>query len=228
MTNSVIVSKTKREDDDEVMKGKETNELFGVRICPIDPLNRSFGTHTSRYPLDISYHKRFTRKPILKLNSKTKQKIETEPIKYDEPLKIEHVNITSEKDSNQGVKWCVLHVREYDITIGDNPSVQHGVPLSLDWCYVNLGVVDVDEFEQKRGPRRLANQMMMSRKVRISRLKYSCEITSEELTKHEQEIRKAKSARMRTNAYPPVVHDVQVFVQSAIRKSKRLFGKKTI
>jgi len=49
--------------------------------------------------------------------------------------------------STNSVGFGSLAFREYPIIMGDNPSVSEGVPLALDWDYVNEYDVTIDNYE---------------------------------------------------------------------------------
>ena len=48
------------------------------------------------------------------------------------------------------VSFSTVAVRNYDITIGDSPSVSSGIPLSLDWTFVEEAPSSLDEYECNR------------------------------------------------------------------------------
>ncbi|KAI2507217.1 hypothetical protein MHU86_7174 [Fragilaria crotonensis] len=53
------------------------------------------------------------------------------------------------------VSFSTVIVRNYDITIGDSPSVSSGIPLSLDWTFVEDTPSSLDDHEINRfGQRR--------------------------------------------------------------------------
>jgi hypothetical protein len=53
------------------------------------------------------------------------------------------------------VSFSTVAVRDYDITIGDSPSVSSGIPLSLDWTFVDDTLSWIDDHEINRfGQRR--------------------------------------------------------------------------
>merc|ERR1712038_1905772 len=51
----------------------------------------------------------------------------------------------------QNVKFTNIYIREYQRTLGDNPAVSSGPPLSLDWEYdPNEKILSVDDYEQEK------------------------------------------------------------------------------
>lgn len=50
----------------------------------------------------------------------------------------------------RNVSFSEIHIREYDVCVGDNPSCSIGPPISLDWTYRNTTVISVDDHEANR------------------------------------------------------------------------------
>jgi hypothetical protein len=61
-----------------------------------------------------------------------------------------------------GVVFHEVLIRNYSQTIGDNPSVSYGPPISLDWDYEEVEPISLEEYEKSRGPRRNTRQMMLN------------------------------------------------------------------
>merc|ERR1711907_760364 len=47
----------------------------------------------------------------------------------------------------RSVSFSNVQVREYDLCLGDNPSVTQGAPVSLDWSYKTEASYQLDEYE---------------------------------------------------------------------------------
>ena len=209
---------------------KETSKFFGVRVEPMDPFDRSFHSHTAKNPLDVSYHKIFTRKPILKRRETKEYETKANELEFENSnmqfdcTVAAPIDRISKKDK-KSVKWNVLHVREYDVTIGDNPCVSYGPPISLDWCYMNLGTIDVEEYESNRDPRRSMRQMMMNYYFRKNLLIYTCGLTKEEMKKAAKIVKKVRMGRAITNAMPTPIRLLEDMKESAVRKTKRALGR---
>lgn len=65
--------------------------------------------------------------------------------------------------------FSTLEIREYHVTIGDNPGGKQGPPLSLDWDYCEDRTVkiDIDRYEKMRPPRRKKHEMYMPGSIRM-------------------------------------------------------------
>ena len=97
------------------------------------------------------------------------------------------------------VSFHKIHIRQYQLCIGDNPSCSKGPPLAIAWDYNDIGCVDVEEFETMRPTRRHNQNLLMPPSTRIdilTEIGYSPSqimkvIKSVKLCKHQRE----KSAR---------------------------------
>ena len=66
----------------------------------------------------------------------------------------------------EGVTWDRLEIREYGRTVGDNPSVSAGPPLTLSWQYRMAFDGTVDDYEEERPDRRKGKEMAVPRYIR--------------------------------------------------------------
>lgn len=66
------------------------------------------------------------------------------------------------------ITFTTLEIREYKITLGDNPGGSHGPPISLDWDYrkSQTQVTTLDEYEDSRPPRRSRPEMHIANDIR--------------------------------------------------------------
>jgi hypothetical protein len=120
-----------------------------------------------------------------------------------------------------GVVFHEVQIRCYEQTIGDNPSVSYGPPISLDWAYEEVEPINLDEYENSRGPRRNTRQMMLNYYNRKNLLTWRFGATEEEMKAAEKEVKKIKSQRSLTKAMLPA-QKLEEVIQSIARKTKRL------
>lgn len=64
--------------------------------------------------------------------------------------------------STNSVSFSTIQIRSYDLTIGDSPSVSSGIPLSLDWHFVEFEEIPVQDYEEDRARRRSGNSLKLS------------------------------------------------------------------
>ena len=61
--------------------------------------------------------------------------------------------------STKNVGFHQVNLRFYEQCAGDNPSVNYGSPVALDWEYYELGAIDLDAYEVLRGEPREPRRM---------------------------------------------------------------------
>mmetsp|Transcript_18727 Transcript_18727/g.22955 ORF Transcript_18727/g.22955 Transcript_18727/m.22955 type:complete len:304 (-) Transcript_18727:2740-3651(-) len=124
------------------------------------------------------------------------------------------------------VSFTNVEVREYDRTIGDNPSCMSGPPISLDWSYSNVSEVSVDENEKIRDMRRrrIKNPTRMAKHKRLEILKNDLGYSEEEIKAATTEKKQIQRSRSLTNFVSPLWR-VEHAAQSAKRKIARALKK---
>ena len=100
------------------------------------------------------------------------------------------------------VTFDVVQIREYELTIGDNPSVSSGAPISLSWCYYpECQIISLDEYESERElSRRDKCEMRMPHNIRRDILMDEWGISSLEYFDRMRNIIDSKEQRNRTIA----------------------------
>jgi hypothetical protein len=98
------------------------------------------------------------------------------------------------------VQFLAVEIREYSQTLGDNPSVSYGPPISLDWEYDSLTPIPLDDFEAGRGKRRNLRQMMLNYYQRINVLQHILGFSEKELNAAQKAAEKIKGQRAMTKA----------------------------
>lgn len=127
---------------------------------------------------------------------------------------------------NASVAFGSILIRSYSQTLGDNPSVSYGPPIQLDWNYEEHEPMDVDHYEDNRPPRRSPRQMVLSYYHRKNVLTWKYGVSEEELKTTKKQIKREKMLRHLTVTALPIMH-VEAAVESAARKAKRFFAKKS-
>ena len=131
---------------------------------------------------------------------------------------------TSLPKSDSKVEFRDITVRDYPMTIGDNPCVSYGTPVSLDWDYEEKQPLDLDLYEAERGTRRSLRQMNINYYQRRNILIHKCGFTEEEVQQAKREAKKTKNQRALTSVFVPF-GKIEEAGESIIRKTKRAFQR---
>ena len=139
------------------------------------------------------------------------------------------VTITEDDDESRrkrqlNVGFAQVCIREYDQTLGDNPSVSYGPPISLDWGYVERDPMCIDQYEAYRAPRRSLRQLCMNYYTRRNLLMWKYQVEEKEIKAATKQADKAKRGRAVTKYLLPY-SKLEDFVTSAGRKAKRVVVK---
>uniref|UniRef100_A0A7S4VQH3 Uncharacterized protein n=1 Tax=Ditylum brightwellii TaxID=49249 RepID=A0A7S4VQH3_9STRA len=126
----------------------------------------------------------------------------------------------------RNISFSKLEIREYAITLGDNPCVRRGPPVSLDWKYSDRGSMCLEEYESTRVPRRSRNKLVLSYGARQLRLIKEAGFTMNDLKEATKDVQRMKQKRKNTYALLPIAK-VEEAVESAGRKMKRLIKSRS-
>ena len=111
-----------------------------------------------------------------------------------------------EEGIKPSVSFTNLEIREYDMTLGDNPSCSYGPPVSLGWDYRDAEVVPVEKYERARAkkcPRRSTRQLVLSHNVRKYLLLKTAGYSKAELREAMKEVERIKNQRAITDLLLP-------------------------
>lgn len=132
-----------------------------------------------------------------------------------------HNNNTNHTMKNRTVSFSQIHVRDYEITVGDNPGGLQGTPVSLGWQYQQHAAIPVSEYEQHRPQRRSRQELYLPCGARQDMLLHSGGLSRSEVVAAEAAADKIRKQRARTKAWIPL-QTLEVLIESATRKAKRM------
>ena len=98
----------------------------------------------------------------------------------------------------KNVSWHKLEIREYGRTVGDNPSVSGGPPITLSWTYNMAFEGSVDAYENDRPARRVGKEMAVPRYLREIMLCEEWGCSNREIANAVREILAIKQQRRTT------------------------------
>jgi len=107
----------------------------------------------------------------------------------------------------RNVSFCSVNVREYDRTVGDNPSCRSGPPLSLDWSYSKkYENKDLEEYELERSSTRVKqkSKLHVNKYKRRNLLSFHWGHTEEELKEARRNTKKMQRQRSVTKLMLPL------------------------
>lgn len=145
---------TERTDDtfepEEIPEEKVEVEAGDITCRGVDVLNRLDGAATKLMP-SIEEDEDFEL-PSDRVLKPSSQFALLPPPREESPA-IRHRRL---QGGVKSVGFGTVNIREYERTVGDNPAVSSGSPISLGWAYNEVVKVDVDTYEmlvRKQGPR---------------------------------------------------------------------------
>ncbi|OEU10049.1 hypothetical protein FRACYDRAFT_263937 [Fragilariopsis cylindrus CCMP1102] len=110
----------------------------------------------------------------------------------------------------RNVSFGTMQIRQYNVTISDNPSCSHGPPIQLSWEY-DKGkeiIVSVESYEESRttdgdNPRREHDQLLLSFHERHFLLIKQGRCSKREIKRTMKEVKRVKRERMVTDLFLP-------------------------
>lgn len=123
----------------------------------------------------------------------------------------------------KNVSFGSIVIRQYSVSLGDNPTCSYGFPVQLDWRYKEVGTISVDEYEDAIGPRRRRSmrQLVLSSHDRRDMLK-AAGYSLTEMQQAQRSVNIAKRQRAASLVTSPA-SQVTVALQGAV---KRIFKRK--
>jgi hypothetical protein len=123
------------------------------------------------------------------------------------------INESSSSSSLQPrVTFSAVEFHTHGLILGDNPSVSVGPPLAISWKAVESKILDLEEYETSRPPRRERRDLVVPRSIRVNWLRAQGYARGE-LTEVENEIKQIKKHRL-TNARKGLWEKVREVVRS--------------
>lgn len=142
---------------------------------------------------------------------------------------IRHKSLDSSCGGNKmhrSVSFHSVDIREYDRTIGDNPSCRSGPPLSLDWSYSKKyeKPKSLDEYEKEREPERVNHfhKLHVNKYRRKNLLAFNWGHSEDEMKDARKETRKLQRQRSMTQMLLPIhlAEEAYISVKSFISKKR--------
>jgi hypothetical protein len=123
----------------------------------------------------------------------------------------------------RNVSFSNISMRNYPLTLGDNPSVSCGPPTTLDWEFEEAEELSLDDYENNRAPRRKPREMLLNYYQRKAILENSGH-SEEEIKRARRQAERSKRQRNTTKEMVQFMR-VEDAVQSVGRTTKRALKK---
>jgi hypothetical protein len=120
------------------------------------------------------------------------------------------------------VSFGVISIREYERTVGDNPSVTSGPPISIGWSYMPSFEAAVDEYETSRPCRRTKREFYLPSDLRKDLLLNEWGYTVEEVRRAKREATYIQYHREKSAYQGLLSEKAQELAESTRRKVNRL------
>lgn len=125
----------------------------------------------------------------------------------------------------RNVSFHAVNVRQYDRTIGDNPSCRSGPPLSLDWGYSKENEKCLDEYELERSSSRAKSlsKIHVNKYKRRNLLAFQWGHSEEEMKEARDSTKKLQRQRSITQMLLPVhkAEEAMIGIKNFIKKKKK-------
>jgi hypothetical protein len=118
------------------------------------------------------------------------------------------------------VSFGDVHMRSYDQTLGDNPSVSYGPPISLDWKFLELPSLSLEQYEATKKPPRKPRDMVLNYYNRKHLLAWKFGFSEAEIKQASRDADRCKRERAVTRALLPT-RKLEDLFESAKRKAAR-------
>jgi hypothetical protein len=122
------------------------------------------------------------------------------------------INESSSSSLQPSVTFSALEFHTHKLILGDNPSVSVGPPLAMGWKAVESEILDLEDYETSRPPRRERRDLVVPRSTRVTWLRNEGYARSE-LAEVENEIKVIKKHR-RANARKGLWEKVREVISS--------------
>lgn len=91
------------------------------------------------------------------------------------------------RQSRHAVSFGVIHIREYERTVGDNPACSSGPPISLGWGYIPTRMYKLEEYESAKPIKRTKRQFYLPASKRHDILVQEWRFTLDDIRKARRE-----------------------------------------
>jgi len=136
--------------------------------------------------------------------------------------RLSNCNSSYMSDVDRSVSFHKVEIREYNMTIGDNPSSRMGPPVGISWKHRNEVSMSLNDYEDVRGERRTLKEMFLPRERKYDIIKESG-VPNKQIASTIRQVNRIKNQRIQTANNATKFQKFEEGFESAIRKIKRFF-----
>ncbi|CAJ1946310.1 unnamed protein product [Cylindrotheca closterium] len=125
----------------------------------------------------------------------------------------------------KSVRFTDIQIRDYERTVGDNPSCSSGPPICIGWAHGQTRFVNIDSYEHSRSARRTQRKLVLNRQNREALLAYWAVPVNEIVEAIRGNVR-VKNQRRQTVTNLGKVEKLEEAFESAARKLKKTLLKR--
>ena len=124
------------------------------------------------------------------------------------------------------VSFTQVHVRAYDMTLGDHPACVTGTPVTLDWQYLQHEPLHLEQYEQQQQYKKPQEAQARNTEVmRLGSFERECILkdagfSRKEMQQARQQVDKQKRQRSQTVSWLPLM-PLEELIQRAKRKLQK-------
>uniref|UniRef100_A0A7S4EEK0 Uncharacterized protein n=1 Tax=Pseudo-nitzschia australis TaxID=44445 RepID=A0A7S4EEK0_9STRA len=122
-------------------------------------------------------------------------------------------------EKKKKVNFTVIHIRDYERVVGDNPSCTIGPPVGIGWKYGKTRVIDIETFEVARSYKKLSSHLILTREEREALL-LNWGASFHDIVEAVRSNLKIKNQRRQTVTNLGKVERIEEAFESATRKLK--------
>ena len=130
-------------------------------------------------------------------------------------------------NTNKNVRFETVEIIECPITIGDNPSVSSGVPLTIEWDCQKRTKLAVEFFENHRPPRRTNKKLLRIKSKQRERLLRKIGFTLQEIDEATYEADYAREQRYETIREVEEENQVSTTTSKSSKRTKSVDAEPT-
>mmetsp|Transcript_15955 Transcript_15955/g.39113 ORF Transcript_15955/g.39113 Transcript_15955/m.39113 type:complete len:560 (+) Transcript_15955:110-1789(+) len=124
------------------------------------------------------------------------------------------------KSKRKAVRFNDIQIRDYERTVGDNPSCSSGPPICIGWAHGSTRFVNIDNYEDSRSARRTQKKLVLNRQNREALLAY-WDVPVNEIVEAIRGNVRVKNQRRQTVTNLGKVEKLEEAFESATRKLKK-------